>query len=149
MTESIIHLLHRAGQTADDAFDSHAVAGARPTPRQVIVLAAIDDLPEPSQTQLVEKTGIDRSTMADIVRRLSRNGLVARKRTRKDARRYAVRLTDKGRRALEDGIVASDAANRALIRRVPPSLRDAFREGLRFVALGRVLASEPKLEAAE
>lgn len=149
MSQSLIHLLHRAGQLADEAFGAHVGGDARVTPRQLVVLAAIDALPDPSQTQLVDKTGIDRSTMADIVRRLSRNGLVARKRTRADGRRYAVRLTDKGRRALEGGIAASDAANLALLKRVPPTLRKSFQEALRFLALGKVITSDSKLVAAE
>ena len=56
--------------------------------------------PDISQTGLVEQTGVDRSTLADIVRRLVKKGLLQRKRTRRDARMYAVRLTAKGKSAL-------------------------------------------------
>ncbi|MFZ1102753.1 MAG: helix-turn-helix domain-containing protein, partial [Hyphomicrobiaceae bacterium] len=42
----------------------------------------------------MNRTGIDRSTLADIVRRLTRKGLLQRCRTNEDARAYAVRLTD-------------------------------------------------------
>jgi DNA-binding MarR family transcriptional regulator len=52
--------------------------------------------PDISQTGLVEQTGVDRSTLADVVRRLVKKGLLQRKRTRQDARMYAVRLTTKG-----------------------------------------------------
>jgi len=48
----------------------------------------------------VDATGIDRSTLADVVRRLSKKGLLQRRRTREDARAYAVKLTDEGRRVL-------------------------------------------------
>ena len=37
-----------------------------------------------SQTKLVEHTRVDRSTLADIVRRLVRKGLPQRRRTRED-----------------------------------------------------------------
>ncbi len=53
-----------------------------------------------SQTGIVERTGIDRSTLADIVRRLSKKGLLQRRRTREDARAYAVKLTDEGEKLL-------------------------------------------------
>jgi DNA-binding MarR family transcriptional regulator len=53
-----------------------------------------------SQTGIVDKTGIDRSTLADIVRRLSKKGLLQRRRTKADARAYAVRLTDEGEELL-------------------------------------------------
>lgn len=142
-TESISHLLHRAGQRADETFAGKA---GDLTARQAAVLAAIAALPEPSQTQLVGATGIDRSTMADIVRRLSRHGLIARKRTRRDARRYAVRLTEKGEEALAAAQEAAEAAEKDLTRLIPPSLRKGFREALRFVALAE---ARPKMVAAE
>ena len=97
---SALHLLHRAGQCADELFASQ-VQESELTPRQFVVLMAVPDSEEPSQTTLVQKTGIDRSTLADIVRRLVERGLLARKRTRKDARMYAVRLTSKGETALK------------------------------------------------
>src|SRR5262245_47397948 len=87
---SALHLLHRAGQCADEMF-AVSVGEVGLTPRQFAVMAAIANTEEPSQTTLVEYTGIDRSTMADIVRRLTSRGLVQRRRTRRDARRYAVR----------------------------------------------------------
>jgi DNA-binding MarR family transcriptional regulator/CRP-like cAMP-binding protein len=53
-----------------------------------------------SQTHLVKKTGIDRSTLADIVRRMLKKNLLQRRRTREDARAYAVKLTEEGWRTL-------------------------------------------------
>lgn len=92
LERSVVHLLHRASQTAEDHL-SRCAAFADVTPRQFSVLAAVAREPNVSQTELVNRTGIDRSTMADIVRRLVRNGLLSRSRTREDARAYAVRLT--------------------------------------------------------
>src|SRR5688572_708168 len=66
---SPIHLLHRAGQCAEDIF--RAEMGDRDlTPRQLAVLTATSEDEGLSQTGLVERTGIDRSTLADMVRRL-------------------------------------------------------------------------------
>ena len=70
-------------------------------PRQFLVLANIDKRGGSSQTTLVERTGIDRSTMADIVRRLLRKGYVQRRRMRKDARTYSVTITARGLATLE------------------------------------------------
>jgi DNA-binding MarR family transcriptional regulator len=47
-----------------------------------------------SQTGIVARTGIDRSTLADLVRRLQRKGLLQRRRTKDDARAYAVKMGD-------------------------------------------------------
>ena len=71
---SALHLLHRAGQCADELFASQ-VKESDLTPRQFVVLTAVAGIEEPSQTTLVQKTGIDRSTVADIVRRLVERGL--------------------------------------------------------------------------
>jgi len=70
------------------------------TPRQLAVLVTVSQNEGLSQTGLVERTGIDRSTLADIVRRMQRKGLLQRRRTKEDARAYAVKLTDEGRKAL-------------------------------------------------
>lgn len=67
------------------------------TAAQAQVLAALLESEGVSQTSLVGKTGIDRSTLADVVRRLLKQGFVSRKRTKEDARAYSVRLTPAGR----------------------------------------------------
>ena len=96
---SALHLLHRAGQCAEVLFANEAVK-ADLTPRQYAILGSVSQNPDISQTGLVEQTGVDRSTLADIVRRLVKKGLLQRKRTRRDARMYAVRLTAKRQSAL-------------------------------------------------
>jgi DNA-binding MarR family transcriptional regulator len=96
---SALHLLHRAGQCAEVLFTNEA-GKTDLTPRQYAILTSVSQQPDISQTGLVEQTGVDRSTLADIVRRLVKKGLLQRKRTRRDARMYAVRLTHKGQSAL-------------------------------------------------
>lgn len=150
MTASIIHLLHRAGQAADAIFEQHTQGTSGLTPRQAVVLAAIAATDEPSQTALVNATGIDRSTMADIVRRLWKLGLVTRKRTRQDARRYAVRLTPAGYRALDDARDAEIAAEDALLAELPEAQRASLRRGLKRLAHDAMRSvPAPALVAAE
>lgn len=132
---SAIHLLHRAGQCAGDLFAEEVVASGL-TPRQFAVLIAISNEEGLSQTDLVERTGIDRSTLADIVRRLLKKGLVNRRRTKSDARAYAVRLSEKGRQALDDARPAADHAEERLLAALDPSSRNAFLE-----SLGRIVRS--------
>ncbi len=131
---SAIHLLHRAGQCADELFAVN-VGDADLTPRQFAVMKAISDSDDPSQTTLVELTGIDRSTMADIVRRLISKGLVQRRRTRRDARMYAVRLTEKGLAALRVAEPAARSTDERILASLPPTQREAFLKSLsRIVA---------------
>jgi DNA-binding MarR family transcriptional regulator len=131
---SALHLLHRAGQYADELFAINA-GSAHITPRQFAVLKAITECQDPSQTTLVTKTGIDRSTMADIVHRLTTKGLVQRRRTRRDARTYAVRLTERGEAALKLAAPAARSTDERILAALSPAQRDAFLRSLsRIVA---------------
>ena len=96
---SAVHLLHRAGQCAEELFQAE-IGDADLTARQLAVLNTVAENEGLSQTGIVERTGIDRSTLADIVRRLSKKGLLQRRRTKDDARTYAVKLTDEGEKLL-------------------------------------------------
>jgi DNA-binding MarR family transcriptional regulator len=128
-SSSALHLLHRAGQIADELFTLH-IGASDLTPRQYEVLRAISLANEPSQTQLVETTGIDRSTLADIVRRLVDRGLVMRKRTRHDARMYALRLSDKGSAAMRDADPAVSQTDDRLLAALPQRDRESFVKSL-------------------
>lgn len=130
---SALHLLHRAGQCADELFAIN-IGDGHLTPRQFEVLKAVATAEEPSQTRLVTLTGIDRSTLADIVRRLVERGLLERQRTRSDARKYAVHLTDAGIGALKTAEPAVRSTNERLLAAVPSSERDAF-----LTALSRIV----------
>lgn len=127
--QSAIHLLHRAGQCADELFASH-MGATDITPRQFAVLKALAASDDPSQSDLVNKTGIDRSTMADIIRRLVGKSLVQRRRTRRDARMYAVRLTEKGKNALEAAEPAVRQTDDRILAAVPAAQRDQFLRAL-------------------
>lgn len=126
---SALHLLHRAGQCADELFAAQ-VGTSEITPRQYAVLTAVADTREPSQTALVHRTGIDRSTLADIVRRLVERGLLQRRRTRRDARMYAVRLTEKGEMALKKAAPAARVTDERLLSALPQRDREMFLDAL-------------------
>lgn len=117
-THSPMHLLHRTSQYADELF-AHAASGLGLTARQFVVLAVVADISDPSQTLICEKSGIDRSTLADIVARLVTRGLLSRRRTRLDGRKYAVRLTDAGRKCLDEAIPAAQQVDAMLMRSMP------------------------------
>src|SRR2546421_4133150 len=73
---SVLHLLHRAGQRADSLF-AGLVDNAL-TPRQFAVLQAVAEADGLSQTGIMAATGIDRSSTADLVRRLVSHGWLQR-----------------------------------------------------------------------
>jgi DNA-binding MarR family transcriptional regulator len=97
---SIIHLLHRASQRASEIF-AHETRDFDLTARQYAVMTTIAQHEGLSQTSLVRLTGIDRSTLADVVQRLLRRGVIERQRTARDGRTYAVTLSDEGRSLLQ------------------------------------------------
>jgi MarR family transcriptional regulator, temperature-dependent positive regulator of motility len=123
LERSPLHLLHRAGQCAADVFQTELGSGDV-TPRQFAVLVTVSQNEGLSQTHLVERTGIDRSTLADIVRRMLKKGLLQRRRTREDARAYAVKLTEEGWRVLK----SVDPLSRKVDDRILASLPTAQRE---------------------
>jgi DNA-binding MarR family transcriptional regulator len=132
LNRSPIHLLHRAGQCAGDIFHAE-IKDSDLTPRQLAVLVTVAHNEGLSQTGLVDRTGIDRSTLADIVRRLLRKGLLQRRRTKKDARAYAVKLTDEGRRVLRVAEPLAERVDQRILSAVPAKQRDQFIEALQSV----------------
>lgn len=133
---AMLATLHRAEQIADEAWRETLSGSTGITVRQAHVLDAVDRSAErPSQTALVELTGIDRSTLADIMRRLVKKGLVARRRTRNDARAYEITLTDGGLMALLAARASASEAVGSLATRI--------------IGLDRLSVVEPVQQAAE
>lgn len=129
LNRSPIHLLHRAGQCAGDIFHSEMKIGGL-TPRQLAVLMTVAQNEGLSQTGLVDRTGIDRSTLADIVRRMQRKGILQRRRTREDARAYAVKLTEEGRRVLRIAEPVGKKVDERILEALPARHRDQFVDDL-------------------
>ncbi len=122
---SPLHLLHRAGQCAADLFAAE-MGEVDLTPRQFAVLLTVARQEGLSQTDLVAATGIDRSTLADIVRRMLKKGLLQRRRTREDARAYAVKLTEEGQRVLRASEPKVGRVDDRLVNALPADQRDRF-----------------------
>ncbi|QHJ01611.1 MarR family transcriptional regulator [Xylophilus rhododendri] len=91
------------------------------TPVQYGLMTAVAALPGLDQTALGQEVGLDRTTTADVVKRLEDRGLLERKPNPQDRRTRHVSLTDEGQR-----LVAALHANmtRAQERLLEP-LREA------------------------
>jgi DNA-binding MarR family transcriptional regulator len=144
LDHSPIHLLHRAGQCAGDVFQAEMANGDL-TPRQYAILLTVAQNEGLSQTHLVEKTGIDRSTLADIVRRLLKKGLLQRRRTKDDARAYAVKLTEEGVRVLKTAEPMAKKVDDRILAALPNQQRERFVQDLNTIvkALGTVNPATP------
>jgi DNA-binding MarR family transcriptional regulator len=139
LERSPIHLLHRAGQCASDIFQSE-MNGEDLTPRQYAVLVAVAQNEGVSQTLLVEKTGVDRSTLADIVRRMLKKGLLQRRRTKEDARAYSVKLTEEGWKVLKTTDPLAKRVDDKILAVLPGTQRERFLQDLNQIvkALGKL-----------
>ena len=137
LERSPIHLLHRAGQCAGEIFQAEMTLGDL-TPRQYAVLVTVAYNEGLSQTDLVERTGIDRSTLADIVRRMLKKGLLQRRRTKEDARAYAVKLTEDGMKVLKGAEPLARKVDDRLLAALPGAQRERFIQDLAAIvqALG-------------
>jgi DNA-binding MarR family transcriptional regulator len=119
------HLMHRALQLALDIY-AEETAGDGLTQRQFAVLEAVAGKAGLSQTELVKATGIDRSTLADLVARMTTKGLLERERSTLDARAKSVRLSAQGQAALETARPRVEAADRRIMGLLPKGDRDRF-----------------------
>ena len=143
LEKSPIHLLHRAGQCAGDIFQNEMLDGGL-TPRQYAVLYTVAHNEGLSQTNLVDRTGIDRSTLADIIRRMLKKGLLQRRRTKEDARAYAVKLTEEGSRLLKAAEPLARRVDDKILAVLTSQERDRFLQDLgKIVKTLGTLTMEP------
>lgn len=129
LAQSPSHLLRRAQQYAFDIY-SQETGGEELTPRQFAVLITVEQNEGLSQTDLVRLTGIDRSTLADMIARLLKRDLLARKRTETDQRANAVKITAAGRKALRSVQAAVARAEARVLEVLPATKRGDFLKAL-------------------
>lgn len=141
------HLMHRVLQLALDIYGEEGGPGA-PTQRQFAVLEACAGKEGLTQTDLVRATGIDRSTLADLVARMTTKGLLVRERSVSDGRANAVHLSPAGRVALDTARPRVEAADKRILGLLPKGKRDGFVELLSELATAADAAPhQAKIEA--
>ena len=133
LANSPSHLMHRALQLALDIYAEEAGPDGL-TQRQFAVLEAASLKAGLTQTELVRLTGIDRSTLADLVARMTAKGLLERERSTLDARAKAVRLSEDGLARLEAARPRVEAADRRIMGLLPKGHRDGFLKHLTELA---------------
>jgi DNA-binding MarR family transcriptional regulator len=78
------------------------------------------------QIDVSERTGIDRATTINVVRRLVRQGVLRRRRSQRDARVYVLKLTDQGRRLVDNAERVAGDIDAALTEALPPARPQPF-----------------------
>lgn len=132
------HLLRRAEQYAAEIFLRSGTDGV--TLRQTVLLAAISESEGASQSDLVTTTGIDRSTLAEMMGRMESRGLIARSAAADDGRAKSVKLTREGRNRMDAALPAMRAVDEALLEALPRNRRAAFTAALAQLASASVEA---------
>jgi len=134
------HLIRRAQQVHTVIWA--ATVGAELTSIQFAMLATIQAQPRIDQRSLGETIAVDTSTVAEVTRRLVRRGLVARRRSSTDGRRYELVLTDEGAELLREVTPAANLVTKRLVASLSGDEQAQLVELLR-----RVTCPSPDTEA--
>jgi len=116
------HLLRRAVQVMNLLWTeevSHTI-----TSPQFAALNALYSQPNLDQRTLGQRISLDRSTMAEVVSRLSSRGLIRSERDTRDARRKTISLTPKGLHTVQQLIPRTHAMTRRLVGPLDQQQRD-------------------------
>lgn len=116
------HLLRRAVQVLNLLWDeevSHTI-----TSPQFAALNALYAEPNLDQRTLGQRISLDRSTMAEVVSRLSSRGLIRSQRDTRDGRRKTITLTPKGLHVVQHLIPRTHAMTRRLVGPLDQEQRD-------------------------
>ena len=136
LEQSILHLLRRVDQCAAQLYTTES-SDRDLTLRQLAILTAISQQEDLSQTDLVSITGIDRSTVAGIVSRLIRKGLLERRRSPSDGRAYCVKLSKRGVKAIAGADRLYTKIEKKLLAGVPASEASQFVSTLKSILSAR------------
>jgi DNA-binding MarR family transcriptional regulator len=139
LERSPLHLLHRVHQRATELFQEK-MAGMDLTARQYVVLVTASQKDGASQQDIIDATGIDRSTVSQIMQTMIRKGLLKRRRTKEDARAYAITLTEHGRDVLKTSEAIATGVDEALIAALPATRAKTFIDNLRTIIAEREVA---------
>ncbi|HEY5431397.1 MAG TPA: MarR family winged helix-turn-helix transcriptional regulator [Solirubrobacteraceae bacterium] len=123
------HLLRRAQQLHVAVWLRDVCAET--TSVQFAALSVLDQRPRASQRELGRVLDLDRSTIADLVARMVRRGLIGRERDEDDRRRNVLQLTTAGRQELARLRPRVEAIEPTLTAGLSSSERDELRRLLR------------------
>ncbi len=129
-SDRLLSLIHSFGQMPNNCLggiDRKVGAdGQEWTLRQIQVLDAIARHSGASQILVTQYTGIDRSTLCEMLKRLASRGLVVRTRSRSDRRSHRLYLTEGGRKVLQDGRAALDDLEKSVLKRLSVNEVEVF-----------------------
>jgi len=96
------------------------------TPVQYGLLTTLSERPGLDQTSLCAEVGVDRTTMADVLRRLEERGLVKREPSPADGRQKIANISSKGKRVMDEMYDAMREAQVQFLAPLEPKERSEF-----------------------
>ena len=100
--------------------------GKEITPVQYGLLTILSDNAESDQITIANRLGIDRTNVADVLKRLVEAGLVRRERSKADRRAMIAMITPEGERLLERMHPAMVRAQERILETLTPEQRATF-----------------------
>ena len=135
---SLYYLLKHAQMRLAD-LTGPALAPLRVNGRETAVLIAIDGQALPSQHDIAQRMGVDRTTMVGLVDELEKKGLVERRPDPLDRRKNVVALTEAGRTTVQGATRAVAEAERRFLGPLSDDEGAALRAALRATAFAQRL----------
>jgi len=103
------------------------------TPVQNAILTAVQVLPDLDQTSLGQEVGLDRTTTADVVKRLEERGLIERRASPDDKRSRHVRLTAEGESVVNSLRASMARSQERLLAPLRPAERTMLMDLMRIL----------------
>lgn len=125
------HLLRRNHQRSYELFTARV--GDAVTRQQFALLLALAQRPGSSQNDLVGATGMDKSTLKELIGRLVGRGWVERGRDAADSRAWTMVVTSSGRALLDELLPRVAAAQRDILEPLAEADRAIFMRCLRVL----------------
>ena len=122
------HLLRRAQQLHHALWNQRVSSEVSSV--QFAALTVLSRRPGISQIDLGDELDLDRSTIADLANRMTRNGLMSREQNSTDRRRKVLALTEAGKAALHELLPRVDAVEELLLESLTPEKSEALREAV-------------------
>jgi DNA-binding MarR family transcriptional regulator len=126
-------LLRRAWFSLNQAF-RRRTAHLEITPDQFTVMRTLLESDGISQRELTQIMSSDPNTVASLIERMEKAGLLARKSHEKDRRANRLHLRPAGKQKYEDGREIAIALQREVLSVLPEAHRQLFLENLALVA---------------
>ena len=126
------HLIRRSHQRVAALYGVE-IGRHLPSPQFSVLLTVYQD-PGLAQIDLINRIGIDRSTVSALVHRLVKRGMLSRKRVAENQRTDVLFITKRGKAAVEAAIPGAVRVHNRVMEIVPRKLLGCFMEALETLA---------------